>query len=104
MKIPAKESDEKWKEILNAPFELGRVTITANADSALNKPDVDAAIERHKAGDWGDVSKDDWQQNNEFAKEKEMLLSVYYDSKGTKFWIITDAGHATTTVLLPSDY
>jgi hypothetical protein len=32
-----------------------------------------------------------------------MILSVFR-SRQERFWIITDAGHAVTTVLLPEDY
>jgi hypothetical protein len=31
-------------------------------------------------------------------------MSVYQDSKNTKFWIITEADRSVTTVLLPEEY
>ena len=32
------------------------------------------------------------------------LLSVYEDSEGTRFWVITEADRSSTTILLPSEY
>jgi len=61
---------------------------------------------RHCRGDWGDVPADDAKQNDASAKAgvDAMILSSYKLADGTKIWVITDAGGATTTVLLPDDY
>jgi hypothetical protein len=32
------------------------------------------------------------------------LLSAYHSQTGVKFWVITEADHSSTTVLLPSEY
>ena len=61
-------------------------------------------IIRHASGDWGDLSAEDWNEN-EFALDKDLrVLSVYYLSNGTKIWIITEADRSVTTILLPSEY
>jgi hypothetical protein len=91
-------------EKTKAKFNLGRLLITPNAQGTLDNEDVLRALSRHIRGDWGDVCKDDWQEN-EFSLDKYLrLFSVYHDRGGTKFWIITEADRAVTTVLLPEDY
>ena len=32
------------------------------------------------------------------------LFSVYHNSDGLKFWVITESDHSATTVMLPEDY
>jgi hypothetical protein len=85
-------------------FPLGRAVITPNALDILVSADVMAALGRHVAGDWGDVCPEDWEENELSLKEGFRLLSSYRDSKGTTFWIVTEADRSATTVLLPEDY
>ena len=42
-----------------ARFRLGRIVSTPNALSKLQNTDSLAAIQRHQAGDWGDVEESD---------------------------------------------
>lgn len=85
-------------------FPLGQIFITSNAQRTLNEPDVLQGLIRHAVGDWGDVDAEDKRTNNEALKKGYRLLSSYKDSKGTKFWIITEADRSVTTILLPEDY
>lgn len=62
------------------------------------------ALDRHRAGGWGDAGKEDWQANERALKQAERLLSVYHTADGTKFWIITEWDRSLSTVLLPEDY
>jgi hypothetical protein len=86
-----------------AKFPLGQVVITANANDQLNHIAVQAALNRHASGDWGDVCQDDAELNNEALKQGDRLLSVY-GPKDRQFWIITEADRSVTTVLMPEDY
>ncbi len=85
-------------------FSLGQTVITANALATLPKDEVHAALRRHRAGDWGDVDKDDWKANETSLAEGLRLLSVYHTRSGIMFWIITEWDRSVTTVLLPEDY
>jgi len=78
--------------------------ITHNAKDVLPHMEVNAAIERHLNGDWGDVCPSDWQLNEDALKHGDRLLSVYHTHDDVKFWIITESDRSATTVLLPSDY
>jgi len=85
-------------------FSLGRVVISRNAHDTLEDEDVQKALARHASGDWVDVKKEDWKEN-EFSLGKHLrLFSVYHADDDTKFWIITEADRSYTTILLPADY
>ena len=85
-------------------FPLGRTLITPGALAKLSDESVRQAIARHQSGDWGEVDSADARANERALVEDARLLSVYRDSGGAKFWIITEADRSVTTVLLPEEY
>jgi len=87
-----------------ALFPLGRTVITAHARDVLHPADLPTALTRHAVGDWGDVGRADWQENEIALMRGFRLFSVYRDRNGVKFWIITEANRSATTLLLPDDY
>jgi hypothetical protein len=87
-----------------ARFRLGRILSTPNALSKLDNADILTAIQRHQAGDWGDVQATDRRANDRALEEGTRLLSIYHSAKGVKFWIVTEADRSATTVLLPEDH
>jgi len=89
---------------MRGKFELGRIVSTAGAIEALDPGDVMKALQRHAAGDWGEVCPEDWKENELSLREGFRLLSVYRDRNATIFWIITEADRSATTVLLPDEY
>ena len=87
-----------------AKFRLGKIVSTPNALSQLKQDDILFAIQRHQAGDWGDVGEDDRTANERALVEGTRLWSVYHAESGVKFWLTTEADRSHTTVLLPEDY
>ncbi len=87
-----------------AVFRLRNIVATPHALEHLEQQDILTAIQRHQAGDWGDLSEPDRQENELSLKQGFRLLSVYHANNGTKFWVITEADRSVTTVLLPEDY
>jgi len=85
-------------------FPLGQLVATPNALEHITHDDIIAALQRHVAGDWGDVCAEDKQSNDHAVAEGTRILSAYRAANGTKFWIITEADRSVTTVLLPEDY
>ena len=85
-------------------FSLGQLCITPRAAIAVPPNEVLNAVARHAAGDWGALDKHDRQENERALGTRGRLVSSYQASNGSPFWVITDAGWATTTVLLPEDY
>jgi hypothetical protein len=87
-----------------AKFPLGRTVITPGALETLHPDDVQAAICRHAAGDWGALDEQDRTENELALREGYRLFSTYYDRSHRRFWIITEADRSSTTVLLPEEY
>jgi hypothetical protein len=61
-------------------------------------------LNRHRAGDWGDLSAEDRQANDAAVTESGRILSAYTLRDGTRIWIITEADRTSTCVLLPEEY
>ncbi len=87
-----------------AKFRLGQTVSTPNALELIPQDEILRAVTRHQAGDWGEVTKDDWKANDRALSQGGRLLSVYRSAKGVKFYLITEADRSVTTVLLPEDY
>ena len=90
------------KEIIRV--DLGKVVITPRAVSRLFNDDVIFSLGRHLAGDWGEVSSQDWDDNNESLRLGRGIRSSYTDRHMTRFWIITEADRSRTSILLPEEY
>jgi hypothetical protein len=85
-------------------FDAGRINITPGAQVAIRGIEIAVALLRHMYADWGFLTDED-RLANEFALEHQLrLLSVYEDSNGKRFWIITEADRSATTILLPEEY
>ncbi len=98
------EKRERTRSRKEPLFELGQVVSTPGALEALTREDIGKALARHHRGDWGEVDRHDWQENETSLREGFRLLSAYQGTNGTKFWVITEADRTATTVLLPSEY
>jgi hypothetical protein len=83
-----------------AKFRLGHIVATPNALTRLAQDGILAAIQRHQAGDWGDVREEDRQENELSLQQGFRLLSPYSSAQGVKFWIITEPDRSSTCVLL----
>ena len=86
---------------------LGRVVATAAVAAAVPTALITALLDRHAAGDWGDLSEDDKAANNEAARSGDgRLFSSYLTPEHGKLWVITDGIRGEgdgpiTTVLFP---
>lgn len=89
-----------------AIFHPGMIVMTQGAISALQKSGdpPEMFLDRHVSGDWGNIPAEDIPMNQEGVKSKGMIMSSYNTSAGDRIWVITDPGHATTTLLLPEEY
>ena len=85
-------------------FELGRTVGTATAVALLGEAGVAAQslLERHHRGDWGDLTEDDRQRNEEALVEGGRLLSVYF-VRDEKIYVITEADRSATTIMLAGE-
>ena len=89
---------------------LGRVVATAAVAAAVPHQQITALLDRHAAGDWGELSEDDKATNDEAARTGDgRLFSSYSTAEHGKIWIITDdirgeGEGPLTTVMFPEDY
>jgi hypothetical protein len=57
---------------------LGRVVATAAVAAAVPHHQITALLDRHAAGDWGEISEDDKAANDEAARSGDgRLFSTY---------------------------
>ena len=87
-------------------FPLGMVVMTPGAAALLVKSETPSRriIERHQAGDWGELMPDDCTLNDDAVKYGDRILSAYKLGAGGRLWVITEADRSVTTLLLPSEY
>lgn len=77
----------------------------AIADSTDFAIEIDKAIKRYLACDWGDLGEEDKQLNDDAVKDpgSDRILARYNTSKGGVY-IITEVDASTTTILFCSEY
>jgi hypothetical protein len=87
-------------------FDLGQLVATPGALAALEKTGQNAMefLTRHVRGDWGELSRDDKDENQLSLEKGFRLLSSYRTIAGDKLWVITEADRSVTTLLLPEEY
>ena len=85
-------------------FELGSVFATANAIATFATETLLACLNRHAAGDWGDLDSEDRQANDMALATGGRLLSSYTFPGQGKLWAITEDDRSATTLLHPEDY
>ncbi|MCX6877904.1 MAG: hypothetical protein NTW21_29435 [Verrucomicrobia bacterium] len=88
---------------MNPRFPLGKTYATPGA-LALGI-DLASHLHRHHCGDWGEgLCAEDKSANESSLKDGTRLLSCYHVGGGRRIYIITEAGRASTTILLPEEY
>ena len=96
-------------------FDLGQVVATPAALATLERfgKSVLEYIARHVKGDWGDLSDEDKEANDDALLDGSRILSSYHlegeGENATKLWIITEAeddegNRIATTAILPEEY
>ncbi len=91
---------------LEQRFLLGTLVATPGALKLLGELGVSPStlLERHAAGDWGELSPADRRANKVALENGTRLLSAYTLDGGVTVWIITEADRSSTCILLPSEY
>lgn len=78
---------------------------TPGACKALDKygTSYSSLLDRHVAGDWGDVCASDARANEQALLDNTRLLS-YYILGDERIWVITEHDRTSTCILLPCEY
>lgn len=102
------EESGGWISTIFRPprFSLGQIVATRGALAALAESGQDpmAFVQRHQAGDWGEVNDEDRQENEYSVPRGLRILSAYTLRTGVRIWVITEADRSATTLLLPKEY
>ena len=85
-------------------FQIGQTVATPGALEAFDAATMRVCLQRHMAGDWGDIDREDARANDAALRDGERLLSVYKLPPVGTLWIITEADRSATTFLLPIEY
>lgn len=89
---------------LRPKFPLGSMFATANAVATFPNKILIDCLNRHAAGDWGNLDPEDVKANEEALSSEGRLFSSYEIEGKGKLWCITEADRCATTLLLPEDY
>ena len=87
-------------------FSLGQIVSTPGALDALARANQQPHdfLNRHAAGDWGELGDEDKAENKYSLEHGFRILSSYKTAAGEKLWVITEADRSVTTLLLPEEY
>jgi len=90
-------------------FKPGQIVVTRSVHTLMNEnPEfaahVYASLNRHVAGDWGEISAGDKLTNETALLDGERLFSAYTREGLPPIWIITEWDRSVTTVLFPDEY
>ena len=93
-----------------ALFSIGQCVATPGALETLQAAGVSPLdlLSRHSQGDWGDLSQDDLEANNQALVDGSRILSAYVlPGQDQKVWIITEAvgdnGQRGSTCIMMAD-
>jgi len=95
-----------------ALFSMGQCVATPGALEALQVAGISPQhlLSRHAQGDWGDLSQDDLEANNQALVDGSRILSAYeLPGQDQKVWIITEAlgddgQRASTCIMMADEY
>ena len=89
---------------LRQPLELGRIHTMPGAARRFSAAWLRSCLERHAAGDYGDLDSAQRMVNERSSTSGGEVLSQYVDFNGARLWIITAGDRSRTTLLLPEEY
>ena len=87
-------------------FPLGHIVATPGALHAICQAQQSPAffLDRHVAGDWGNVCDEDKERNERDLINGERLLSAYTTLLGAKIWIFSVDDRSCSMIMLPEEY
>ncbi len=88
-----------------AIFKLGSVVATPGALRFCEAHEINplTLLNRHIAGDYGDLSIEDVEANI-LAVQHDLRIFSSYKFGSDKIWIITEADRSSTCLLMPDEY
>lgn len=87
-------------------FPIGALIFSEAIDRLIREGRLDPMpyFQRHTRGDWGDVTDEQWQQNNAALKSGARLDSLYIVTRELHIRVFTEADRSATHIVLPSEH
>jgi hypothetical protein len=87
-------------------FDLGEIVITPAARSILQFSGEEATdfLYRHRTGDFGDVTPEEWFENDLAVQAGHRIWSSYLTAMLHTLWIVTEADRSYTRVIAPYEF
>jgi predicted transcriptional regulator len=64
---------------------------------------VEKSLERHRRGDWGDMSDEERQLNNRNLEINRRLFSSYESGGFPEIWLTTEPDRSSSTIMFPDE-
>jgi hypothetical protein len=86
-------------------FRAGALYITPGALHACQSfpMPLDLLLIRHVTGDWSEMSREDQTLNRQAIEDGSRIFSAYQYGEH-RFYVITEVGRGSTTILLSGEY
>ena len=100
------KSYQQPNPVMKPKFELGQVVVSTAVREALEAAGQtpEFFLQKHAAGDWGELCSSDKQLNNIALVQGGRVLSSYRTVLGVQIWVITDGERCSTCLCLPEEY
>lgn len=90
-------------------FHPGKIVMTRAVNDLIADNEEFAihaflSLNRHLAGDWGELCDEDRVANESALLDGERLFSAYTKEGVPPIWIITERDRSVTTILFPDEY
>lgn len=81
-------------------FPLGKISASREVLETVNFADICAALDRHEAGDWGEILPEIKIKNGHALVSGGRLASAFRDRRRVLFWVFTNGARTETRVEL----
>ncbi|BCS52628.1 hypothetical protein [Geobacter sp. SVR] len=90
-------------------FNPGKIVVTRSVYTMMMEntefaTHIYKSLNRHVAGDWGEIRAEDKLTNETALMDGERLFSAYTREGLPPIWIVTEWDRSVTTVLFPDEY
>jgi len=99
---PVDRDRKRVGKALAMKFAIGRIVVTPAASQLLDEchRTVEQLLDRHRAGDWGDIDADGWRLNDQSLDQDMNLMSIYELAEGKRISVFTHADRSLTIIHL----
>ena len=98
--LKALKTQYSRKPILMKIRDIGQYKVSRKAKEILSETDIACALERHKCGDWGEISPEDWARCNACMEAGYgYVYSRHKTADKRYFCIITDYAKTKTRIV-----